>query len=268
MRRCPTRRRASSGQAAVESAIVLPLFVFLILGILQLSLMHQAKLMTKYAAFKAARSGALHSAKLSGMETAALAVLTPFLVGGRAGTDRVFRTDTPDDFMDTWSEVASNDDAGRDVGPSRFLDVTICNPTTSMYRDFERDFDDPDTVDGDWEEYSATRLNVQVTLYYRMPIPFANMVLWWIARGREAEHEETLEVLRMNGTPRSSGFVPPDPNRATYSIEDFDELADEHVYVVPIRESYGLRMQSNFIDRAGFELPDRNACVIPWEKRS
>ena len=52
-------RRSQSGQAAVETAIVVPLMTFFILGILQLTLMHQASLMLEYAAFNAARSGAV-----------------------------------------------------------------------------------------------------------------------------------------------------------------------------------------------------------------
>ncbi len=36
----------------VETAIVMPLFVFIMLGTLQLGLMHQAHAMTKYAAYK------------------------------------------------------------------------------------------------------------------------------------------------------------------------------------------------------------------------
>ena len=39
-----------AGQAMVESAIILPMYVFLMLGLLQLGLMHQAQTLTKYAA--------------------------------------------------------------------------------------------------------------------------------------------------------------------------------------------------------------------------
>ena len=55
----------------------MPLFVFLVLGLLQLGLLHQARLLTKYAAFKAVRVGAIHNAKMEAMKRAALAVMLP-----------------------------------------------------------------------------------------------------------------------------------------------------------------------------------------------
>ena len=56
----------------VESAIVLPLTVFMILGLLQLGLLQQGRAMAKYGAYKAARAGAIHSAKMKVMENAAV----------------------------------------------------------------------------------------------------------------------------------------------------------------------------------------------------
>ena len=73
--RTPSHRQ--SGQAAVETAIVMPLFVFIILGLLQLGLMHQAHLMAKYASYKAVRAGSLNRGDKEVMRRAALAVLLP-----------------------------------------------------------------------------------------------------------------------------------------------------------------------------------------------
>jgi hypothetical protein len=98
-----------------------------------------------------------------------------------------------------------------------------------------------------------------------MSIPFANTVLWWITRG--GENQGMMDVLRMKPSPRS-GLVPANPGDASHSIGDFEGLAANHVYVLPVRESYGLRMQSNFLNRDGFRLPDRNACTISWKKSS
>ena len=46
----------------METALVLPVFVFLILGLLQMGLMSHARVLTKYAAFKAVRAGAVVTA--------------------------------------------------------------------------------------------------------------------------------------------------------------------------------------------------------------
>ena len=73
--------RAQSGQAMVESAIVIPLMVFLILGVIQLVMMQHARIMTEYAAFNAARSGVVWNADRAFMESAAIISLLPTYEG-------------------------------------------------------------------------------------------------------------------------------------------------------------------------------------------
>ena len=70
-------RRAQRGQAAVESALTLPLAVFLILGTLQLFMMFQARLLAHYAAFKAVRAGVVNNGSCAAMNDAALLALMP-----------------------------------------------------------------------------------------------------------------------------------------------------------------------------------------------
>ena len=72
-------KHRESGQAAVETAIVMPLFVFTLLGMLQLGLLHQSRLLTKYAAYKAVRSGSINRGEVKVMENAAIAVMLPLL---------------------------------------------------------------------------------------------------------------------------------------------------------------------------------------------
>ncbi|MFL5418918.1 MAG: TadE/TadG family type IV pilus assembly protein, partial [Myxococcales bacterium] len=54
-------RRGESGQAIVEAAFVLPAMIFLILCAIQLTQIQQARLLTDYAAFNAARAGIVHN---------------------------------------------------------------------------------------------------------------------------------------------------------------------------------------------------------------
>src|SRR5882672_3137010 len=86
---CLTPVPRDSGQAFVETALTMPLFVFVILGTLQLGLMHQAHALTKYAAYKAVRAGALRHAKKDVMERAAVAVLLPMISWQRDGIEQV-----------------------------------------------------------------------------------------------------------------------------------------------------------------------------------
>ena len=261
------RRR---GQAAVETALVMPLVVFLVLGTLQLSLVHQARLMTKYAAYKAARAGSIGSAAWNDMDTAALAVLMPMASSGAAGIERVFPATTPTEWSRSWEKIKDN----RQSPPIPYVVVQVCNPTLPRLRaqaaaagiDLNKgvDFDDPRLLGDAWATYNVTRLQVQVTFYYRMPIPFANAMLWMMARG--VEHDDAVRTLRMTpGTVRES--LNPNGGKRTIEKVPIQERADAHEYILPIRASWGMRMQSKlWPDLEGFELPDTNLCSVPWKK--
>jgi len=75
------RRAARRGQAMVETAIVVPIMMFLILGVLQLAMIQHAKIMTEYAAFCAARAGIVWNADRWMMENAAIIALLPTYEG-------------------------------------------------------------------------------------------------------------------------------------------------------------------------------------------
>lgn len=257
----PFQQRGQSGQAAVESAIVLPLFVFLILGILQLGLMHQARLLTKYAAYKAVRAGSLHSAKMEKMERAALAVLLPLLSArapGKGGIEYVRPVGSATEFQTKWNEVLGNQLSGTSL---KYVDVTICGPTKQDIPGSgpEFDFDTPDNATpGNWQQSQRTKLRVQVTFNYRMIIPFADWVIYQAARGREIP-----AVLRMRN--KEGNFGPKRELGGKKTGESpYTEAAGKGIYVMPIRATYTMRMQSNFfLSRA--ELPERNECTFPFE---
>lgn len=249
--------RNQSGQAAVEAAIVLPLFVFLILGILQLGLMHQARLLTKYAAYKAVRAGSLNSAKVDVMENAALAVLLPLVSVPSSGATKMKLAHIPPvgsaaEFQAKWSAVSGNEIDGTSL---KHVEVTICGPTRGDVGGSgpELDFDDPrNTAPTGWRESHRTKLRVQVTFNYRMLIPFADWVIYQSMRGRKM-----TSVLRMQSKAPEGDF---DPDRSEALLE---AAAANRIYISPIRATYTMRMQSNFfLTRAA--LPGSNECVFPF----
>ena len=283
----------------METAITMPMFIFLLLGMLQLGLLHQARVMTKYAAYRAVRVGSIHNAKHSAMIRAALGALLPF--SGRQGSMSFFRLATPGggegsgsmtgDFSNSWSEaVRMNEPALQgpvkgNVDPKdRIVDVMVCEPYTRNGF-MQGDFDDPEggmaalTIDEasreeipenvdpsdpnpsayNWRQYNAGRLTVQVTFYHRMVIPFVNGVIWHTSRGDAST--TMMRTLRMG--------TEDEPRRGNSGrlIEKLDSLAARGVYVMPIRASWSMRMQSNFIQSGSdFELPADNECIIPWSK--
>lgn len=108
------QRRGESGQVAVESALILPLLIFFLLGLLQLSMMQHARLMTEYAAYQSARAGIVWNGHVGRMRDAAIVALLPTM--GR--TDDITRT------ADTWLRMREYDDAMRTIMLSNAGGVT------------------------------------------------------------------------------------------------------------------------------------------------
>ena len=251
-----TQRDHQSGQAAIESAVILPLFVFLLLGILQLGLMHQARLMTKYAAYKAVRAGALHNARTEVMARSALAVLLPMVSEGNHGAEFIQPVNSADDFREKWLSPGILNNVMKDT-PLPYVEATICGPSRKELRGLGRelDFDDPQVsasgssgsgsgmrLEQDWHSSHRTKLRIQVTFNYRMPIPFANWVIHSVARNRE------IPFLMRMGEPG------PMPSRIG---QQYDLAARTGVYILPIRAAYTMRMQSNVYLS---QLPESNEC--------
>src|SRR5687767_4656772 len=71
------KSRGESGQVAVEAALIMPLMVFMSLGLIQLTMIQHAKIMTEYAAYQAARAGIVWNGNNERMHDAAIMALTP-----------------------------------------------------------------------------------------------------------------------------------------------------------------------------------------------
>ncbi|HEX8823659.1 MAG TPA: TadE family protein [Archangium sp.] len=210
-----------SGQAAVESALVLPLMVFMCLGIIQLTMMQHAKMMTEYAAFSAARTGIVWNGSNERMKDAAIIALLPTM--GR--TDSLF------ELGKTWAVAQIYDEALQllawpnkngiipatingsnlfgqvridTVNPSWYSPIQSVWKLRSGYNWKELDFDGPDSYpevpaleskiakffnlplpDNGEEVYrKATVLTIRVRYWYELRVPFANWVIftsWWAA---------------------------------------------------------------------------------------
>jgi hypothetical protein len=277
----PPSSKKQSGQAAVEFALVMPLMVFLVLGIIQLTMMQHAKLMTEYAAYCAARAGIVWNGNHERMHDAASMALLPTLG----------RTDTPRSLARTWTLARDQDEALQQLawpnkgstvpatvnGSNLFGQVRVDTVNPSWYSPVrsvwklrsaldwsELDFDGPDAYpqvpaletklakffnlplpDNDEEVYRrATVLSVRVRYWYELRVPFANQVIftsWWAAK---------------------AGMSPGIDHQKGYNTLDRSELAvlsglaDGSIpllpkqvgrrYFIPLTATYSMRMQSNF----------------------
>ena len=205
---------------AVEAAIVMPMMVFLTLGILQLTMVQHAKLMTEYAAYQAARAGIVWNGNPMRMHDAAVIALLPTFG----------RTDTLTRIGTTWERQQQVDEILRQAawnaadvpqpndlnGANLFgmvrvdtLSPAYFSPIDSMWKLREQanwkelDFDGPETYpevpaldaklpnffnlalpDDAQEAYrKSTRLTIRLRYWYEMRVPFANQVIFttWYA---------------------------------------------------------------------------------------
>ncbi|XXF79333.1 pilus assembly protein [Myxococcaceae bacterium GXIMD 01537] len=264
------RQCGESGQAAVETAIVMPLFVFLLLGMLQLGLVTHARVLAKYAAYRAVRIGAIQNADKQAMEAAAILHLLPVLAN-RKGV--IAPTTSSSQVLSKFAaRMVAN---SIEVPGAPAVTVAICGPAQSELRGTggnaipkgdqrtrwsrgsadEVDFDDPGLMIDDSPEtgrgirtFNRLRLRIQLQLLYRMPIPFANWIITQIYLG------STLPAVMMmeDGKPRM-----PNLSKQANKVR---MASAQGVYVLPINVSYAMRMHSNFFLRR-YQLPSKNECI-------
>ncbi len=272
LRRSPTPQVGESGQVAVEAALVMPLFVFLILGILQLGLIAQARVMAKYAAYRAARVGAMNNADPKAMEAAAIFHLLPVLVGN---SEVILPTSSSSDVSSKFTKHMGPDNElpGKakmvkavicsplkgelDGGGSRSIDAAGQQARGGQGTNAEVDFDDPANQAfpaayirdaSAVRRFKRLRLAVQVQLLYRMPIPFAN---WVIVNSYLGVNLPSVLMMPGKGVTERAKIG---------QVNDVIKAAKEKAYVIPINVSYSMRMQSNlFLGR--FKPPEKNECI-------
>ncbi len=246
------------GQVIVEQAIILPVMVFLILGIVQLAMIQHARICTEYAAFNAARAGIVYNGDPDMMERAAFLSLMPTY--GRS---------------DNWSAVgktllkAAATQFGADLADMLGVDIL-----SDVHMVQVRILDHPDSSIGDrmailqrqrhlnrqqidfddWrrDEALANQLTVQVRYYYEMRIPFANwmvQMMWLMSR------TDTLSAY--DGLLFVAPTVPfTKTSSHTVTLGKAVASGDEQVktvlkyrllgqYRIPINTHYTMRMQSN-----------------------
>lgn len=259
-------RSGESGQAAVETAIILPLFLFTMLGLVQLALMQQARFMTKYAAYKAVRAGSINRGKLDVMEKAAIAVLVPMItrsgdMGGSGDGQKQYGVYSVlgGKYGAAFNDVAVARNNERDG--KKLVEVTVCHPTKTDNPTENTDFDDPKNNpmggNANWRPFEKTKLAAQVTFYYHLIIPFANAVLWNISFGQE--NLELMQVMRFH---KHQGAARKTRDELGWTLQELKAMADSGIYIMPVRASYAMRMMSNFSPSAN--LPQQNKCRIAW----
>jgi len=259
----PGAKDRQSGQAAVETALVAPMMVFIILAIIQLGMMHNARLMTEYGAYRAVRSGIVNHGDCAIMRHAVLATLLPTLAplpGDPEGATSHTLTKAVSLHNRYTDYLARRSFFYEDVGLELFR-VEVLNPrsrdlaglfsTYGSHMDgLEIDYDDI----RDERVIEANLLTIRLTYFYELRIPFANWQVHSFYMGREFLEQLRglqFEQQRVQGQSATRFLVEKGRSRD----EDHRRVADlaqmsggKSRYVIPLVATWSMRMQSNLFN--------------------
>lgn len=259
-----SRWMRTRGQAAVETAITMPLVVFMMLGTLQLFMLLQGRLMAEHAAFKAVRAGSVNSGSCVAMTHAAIAALLPslstFLGATTPGASpqeklvNAFRARTvgkpnSNQFDPTLDQEAWGLGPGKTSSLNNAV-VWIFRPSpavASVTAASEEDFDTPDPVlhPGAANPEFGYELRVRLVFWAPMRIPFANWVMANMLRAYfglgdfTGVSNPTLPVAKANWT-RETTTSGLDPLLAP----EFNARFAARQYSFPIVATHGMRMMT------------------------
>lgn len=237
------RLRRDDGQSVVEATIVLPAMVFLILTMMQLTMLQHARIMSEYAAFCAARAGVVFNGDPKAMERAAAIALLPTYA----------RTDTLQNLTQAAVVKMTREGLVRSTVGLPIARVKVLEPKASVFASVGRhlngqeiDFDDirPSAA-------AANQLQIELDYLYELRIPFANKILQNIFfasrlgtlhlwRGVDMTRPDTFgmdaqQLARAMYT--GQGGYAPGIVAATMALK---------AHYIPIKTTYTMRMQSNF----------------------
>lgn len=237
---CAVRTTRESGQAAVETALTMPLALFMVLGTLQLFMLLQGRLFAEHAAYSAVRTGSVRHGDCDAMTQSAILALLPsftsYLGEGTPGG-------TPHEKLATAFAART-----RNKPQNNRYDALLDDPhdgavvwlyresprANEVSRDSEDDFDDPDR--------RGYTLEVRVVYWYPLRIPFANWVMATMYRayfglGDYTKQNPLMPAQQARWT--QSGARSLDGFRA-----EFLRRYDDEQYVFPVVGTGAMRMMT------------------------
>ena len=217
------RLHAQHGQAAVESALVMPMTLFVILGVIQLSMLQQARMLADYAAYKGARAASVGQADCKVITPAEIAALVPTL--GRA--------DTATRWVTTFETNKGNQRGGL---PIVYTEYKI----SDQHKPFDM------TLKADEK---PEKVHLRLHYFYEMHIPFAN---WLFAQYYLAQRGlESWAGMADPINPVAKTEVPPSVASAFVDSAYVKTYFDNRHYVIPLQASWSFRMFSQASNLTG-----------------
>ncbi|WP_224241103.1 TadE family protein [Hyalangium gracile] len=238
------KENGQSGQAAVESALTLPLVVFLILGTMQLFLAFHARVLAHYAVFQATRAGSISHGDCTRMQDTAVLALLPsfrsFLGKGTSGGGPAEKlANAFGEYKRNGYRFLPSQDAGHNGSIVWILrelvdEHSVPAPVPSPQ---DRAFDSPDHL---------MRLETRMIYWFPLKVPFANWVIsrMFLARlGLEEYHKANPLLLAEKDAnwerSRKDSFRLSDAVASELKRRDKREQ-----YVLPIETTFTMRMMT------------------------
>ena len=159
MKNRKTRMTLKRGQAFVEFAIVMPVFMFFLLCFIQLILIMHARLMLEYASFCAARAAVVSRGSMEDMKMAVAEVMAPFYYS----TPDMAKWAASSMFVKTKVSEESGD------GPLKIIILNSPSPLPKWM-----DAGTQSTFQLSEEEKN---LKIRIDYDYEMKIPLANYII-------------------------------------------------------------------------------------------
>ena len=236
-------RRREHGQAMVETALTLPMMLFTMLGIVQLTTAYHARILAEYAVFKAARAGSVYRAECEFMRKAAAVALVPSIMEPGdpfiKKEGRKLRTGTKYELIFQKTASYAEGNVSLKGTPIIWIEYKL-----------ENDGKDFDKLLEQGEE--PMRLRVKLAYFYEARIPFANWVMtrYWLAvqtgfAWGQSDGSDSTIMVKKAGTVTA---------RQTVDQKLVDEVRTAALgrkeYIMPIVSTWSMRMMSDPTEKA------------------
>lgn len=286
----------SRGQALTEFLLVIPLFFFLLLGVVQLALLYSAFQVVQYASFSAARAAVVRPCASFRPDDSGEASFTPAVfsaavlaLSALAPSQDLFRTDPPYAWLpalpDT-PEVRGLDFASVDenIPLYRYVNASYLSAVRKVCRDGQQwsveacgvencgqsppcaGYDPLLDVPG-----SGCDVTLEVTYLYPLTIPFVNRVVYGVFVNFSSLGQELglTPILGAGGSPEDVMVYPvrslPSPEAYGASIPEALGAIFSHFEFASASRQRQAELAQALQDRGWYPLPVRGRCTLTVE---
>jgi hypothetical protein len=203
----------------VEAAIALPLSLFVMLGLMQMSLAYNARTLLDYGAFRAARTGSADMCSCIGMTTAALAAVVPVTGQGR--------TYTAKDWIATYGRIRTNQHPRAPGLPV----VTVAYRITDQRKPFD------DLAAGPTE-----KIRVRLYYFYELSIPFVNWVIarYFLGQFQAGVWKDFVDPVHPTSQVSEQQLVLQGAS-ADFNLAVLQSYFEQGIYVIPLSSSWSMK---------------------------